>query len=183
MRTVWATDTVVVASPQIRGPAAEETGSWLANWVRHSSAIMVGDGAAKCMTARTTTLIVFSAMPQVSRPGCKRKPKWSTTQLPGLRRSQQSPSEPLTEDDLRSLMATGVFFVLGGGWLARYFRNRILRGPTSRLPRPVQASTTQGGVAEALRQITSPVTPGCGFPDNCSGSCCPPRAGARPAPQ
>lgn len=86
---------------------------------------------------------------------------------------QQSPSEPLTEDDLRSLMATGVFFVLGGGWLARYFRNRILRGPTSRLPRPVQASTTQGGVAEALRQITSPVTPGCGFPDNCSGSLLP----------
>ena len=29
-------------------------------------------------------------------------------------KNQQSPSEPLTEDDLRSLMATGVFVVLGG---------------------------------------------------------------------
>lgn len=30
-------------------------------------------------------------------------------------------------DDVREMKATAVFFVLGGGWLARYFRNRILR--------------------------------------------------------
>lgn len=50
--------------------------------------------------------------------------------------AQQSPPEPLTEDDLRSLMATSVFFVLGGGWLARYFRNRILRDRRPQLPSP-----------------------------------------------
>jgi hypothetical protein len=56
---------------------------------------------------------------------------------------QKSPAEPLTEDDLRALMATIVYILLGGSPLGRYFANRIRRGPTPRLPRPVQASTTQ----------------------------------------
>ena len=31
------------------------------------------------------------------------------------------------DDQVREMRATVVYFVLGGGWLARYFRNRILR--------------------------------------------------------
>ena len=58
-------------------------------------------------------------------------------------KNQKSPAEPLTEDDLRALMATIVYILLGGSPLGRYFANRIRRGPTPRLPRPVQASTTQ----------------------------------------
>jgi len=46
VRTVWATDTVVVLrSPGHGSSTSEKTGSWLANWVRHSSAIVVADVA------------------------------------------------------------------------------------------------------------------------------------------
>jgi hypothetical protein len=52
--------------------------------------------------------------------------------------AQQSRPEPLTEDDLRAIMATIVYTLLGGSPLGRYFANRIRRGPTPRLPRPSQ---------------------------------------------
>lgn len=50
-------------------------------------------------------------------------------------KNQKSLTEPPTEDDLRALMATIVYILLGGSPLGRYFANRIRRGLTPRLPR------------------------------------------------
>jgi hypothetical protein len=96
------------------------------------------------MTARTTTLLMFSAMPQVRRPGCSCKPKRRTTQLPGMRwRSRRNQREASSgyQKSPEALAAEGrawMAFILWVcfGRLGSYMAKRILRNRTPRLPSP-----------------------------------------------